>query len=121
MNNGVKKKLTVGPNGQMEEVTTFEGVEKLPELKGRALTGTIVVTKLTDKEVILPSGIVLPGSGEPKFAVVAVAENITDVKRGDIVALQFTHGQIPLQFIEGVPVSIIYPSTISWIYAETLI
>ena len=119
--NGIKKKLTVGPNGQMEEVTTFQGVEELPKLKGKALTGTIVVTKLTDKEVRLASGILLPGSGEPKFAVVAVAEDVKQIQVGDIVALQFTHGNIPVQFIEGVPVSVIYPGTISWIYQEKLV
>lgn len=119
--NGIKKKLTVGPNGQMEEVTTFQGVEKLPVLKGTAMSGTILVTKLTDKEVTLPSGIVLPGSGEPKFAIVAVAADVKQVQVGDIVALQFTHGQIPLQFIEGVPVSVVYPGTISWIYQEKLV
>ena len=115
-----KESLVVGPDGQLEKKTTFEGVVELPKFKGRLVNGTIAITKLANKEVVLESGLILTGSEESKFVVVAVSKEVKDLEVGNIVAINFMHGNLPLQFVENQPISIVYPNIVSWVYEEKM-
>lgn len=119
-NENIREKLSIGPDGKMESTKIFKGTDKLPRLKGTPAPGTVAIQKLTDEDIVTKAGIILPGNSEFRGVVVAVGKGVDTLVIGDVVALAPTYGNIPLSMIEGEPISLIYPSTIIWIYEEKI-
>jgi co-chaperonin GroES (HSP10) len=116
------QKLSVGPDGQLEQTTKFKAVDSLPTFKGKPTRGLVFVQQLSNQEIVTKSGIVLPSisSHETRVLVVSVADDVTEYKVGDVVAMSLGHGNPPIYMIEGEPITPVYPSTLIWIYDEKI-
>jgi hypothetical protein len=77
---------------------------------------------LSNQEIVTKSGIVLPSisTHETRVLVVSVADDVTEYKVGDVVAMSLGHGNPPIYMIEGEPITPVYPSTLIWIYDEKI-
>lgn len=108
MNNEIDK-LQVGRDGILEKTgkkeISLDDIKELQTVNYLPVNQEIVAQPLTQKQVKLDSGIILPeNKSELRAAIVAVGEE-SKFKRGQVIRLDpsFFGGGVPVDYIDGKP------------------